>query len=154
MLKKLAYVALGAMFAAMVGTASAIIGTPPGTGFQLVDGNWLNGLANGQNNSAKYGISAAGSTQADSTQLTPQIHFYQVDTVSSGQGVAMPAAVASGISANIYNSTATALKLYPSIVNNPVTLAQDTLNSATSLTISSTSALICFVAKQGVWACR
>lgn len=156
MLKKLGYLICGAMIVAMMGSAYAVIGTPPGTGPGLIDGAWLNGLASGHNSTFQYGISAAGTTQATSTQLGTQIKLYQIDTVGASSGVALPPAVAGGIQANLYNNGASTLTVYPSINNNPVTAAQDTINSGTSFSggVATHVALSCFVAKPGVWACK
>jgi hypothetical protein len=60
--------------------------------------------------SVATGISAAGSTQGGATALTKEINI--VSTVSSGQGVALPAAVA-GMIVTVTNTTGTALLVYP-----------------------------------------
>src|SRR5258707_10331172 len=83
--------AIGAFVAAAIGAALAVVGTPPGTGPQLVDGAWLNGLAGGSNYTFQSGIAAAGTTQATATQLPAGIYFVEVDTVPSGAGVNFPA---------------------------------------------------------------
>lgn len=154
MLRNILKIAFGAMLAAMVGTAYAVIGTAPGTGPGLTDGAWLNGLANGHNHSYVYGLTAAGSSHATATQLAAQVRLYQIDTAPSSSGVALPAAVAGGIVANLYNAGANTVTVYPSISNNPVTSAQDTINSLTSTPLSATASILCFAAKPGVWACR
>ena len=56
------------------------------------------------------GISAAGSTQGTATTLTKEINV--VSTVSSGQGVILPTAVA-GMVIHITNTSANALLVYP-----------------------------------------
>ena len=56
------------------------------------------------------GISAAGSTQGTATVLSKEINA--VSTVSSGQGVALPSAVA-GMVVNIINTSANSLLVYP-----------------------------------------
>ena len=56
------------------------------------------------------GISAAGSTQGTATALTKE--FNQVTTVSSGQGVVLPTAVA-GMAVTITNTSANNLSVYP-----------------------------------------
>lgn len=155
MLKTIMNMLFGAIIAASVGTAYAVIGTPPGTGPELVDGAWLNGLAAGHNRTAQYGFSAAGSTQATSTQLPTRIALMQVDTTAGSTGVALPPAL-SGMFISLYNNGASTLTVYPSINNNPVTLAQDTINSATSFSggVATHVALNCFAAKTGIWACK
>src|SRR5258707_15266465 len=83
--------AIGAFVAAAVSAAIAVTGTPPGTGPQLVDGAWLNGLAGGNNWSFQSGIAAAGTTQATATQLAGGTYFVEGDTAASGTGVNLPA---------------------------------------------------------------
>ena len=56
------------------------------------------------------GISAAGSTQGTGTALTKEINI--VSTVSSGQGVVLPTAVA-GMVVTITNTSANSLLVYP-----------------------------------------
>lgn len=128
------------------------VGTPPGTGFQLVDGVWLNGLAAGQNETYQSGITASGSTQAGAFQLPAGIALFEIDTASSAQGVALPEAVA-GTEISIYNNTAqTNLVVYPAIANNSLTSAQDTINNTTSLAFTAArQALLFFCAKNGNW---
>lgn len=156
MLKKLGYMICGAFIVAMIGSATAIIGTPPGTGPGLVDGAWLNGLAAGHNRTAQASLTAAGTTQATSTQLAAQVALYQVQTTNQpSAGVALPAAVASGIEAKIFNSTQLSVTVYPSILNNAVTAAQDTINNTTSFaTISPSNTVSCFVVRAGQWGCK
>jgi hypothetical protein len=60
--------------------------------------------------SVATGISAAGSTQGTATAITKDINV--VSTVSSGQGVILPTAVA-GMRLNIMNTSANALSVYP-----------------------------------------
>jgi hypothetical protein len=56
------------------------------------------------------GISAAGSTQGTATALTKEMNI--VSTVSSGQGVVLPTAVA-GMMLTITNTSANSLLVYP-----------------------------------------
>jgi hypothetical protein len=56
------------------------------------------------------GISAAGSAQGNATVLTKE--FNQVTTVSAGQGVVLPTAVA-GMAITITNTSANSLNVYP-----------------------------------------
>lgn len=155
MLKTILNMLAGAIIAASVGTAYAVIGTPPGTGFELIDGAWLNGFAGGHNRVSQSGLSAAGTTQATSTQLPTRIALMQVDTTAANSGVALPPAL-SGMFISLYNNGASTLTVYPSIANNPVTAAQDTINSATSFSggVATHVTLGCFAAKTGVWACK
>jgi hypothetical protein len=149
---------VGALIAAAVSTAFAIVGTPPpaGSGPGLVDGVWLNGLAGGLNETYQAGVSAAGTTQATATQLPASIALIQIDTVPASSGVNLPPAFA-GTEIQVFNSTATTIKFYPPVANNPITAAQDTINGAASLSVTgvaggTVSAFMC--AKNGVWAAK
>src|SRR5581483_739598 len=85
MLKTIRDMLIGALVAASVSAALAVVGTAPPNGFAAIDGTFVNGLANGQNFSYQYGITAhAGGTQAACLNLTPGIYLYEVDTVASG----------------------------------------------------------------------
>ena len=147
--------AIGAFVAAAIGAALAVVGTPPGTGPQLVDGAWLNGLAGGSNYTFQSGIAAAGTTQATATQLPAGIYLVEVDTVASGAGVNLPACLP-GMELLVYhNGAANNLTFYPTVANNPITGAQDTINAATSLTgIAQHTVEVFSCAKAGVWAAK
>lgn len=148
--------AFGASFAlVLLGfLAHATVGTPPGTGFQLVDGNWLNGIAAQVNYNYQSGISAAGTTQATATQLPAAIGLIEVDTAAASTGVNLPPALP-GIELNIYNNGANTLTLYPAVANNPTTAAQDTINNTTSFSgPASHVSTLCFAVKAGIWACK
>jgi hypothetical protein len=135
--------------------AMATVGTAPlnGIGFALQDGQWLLGLAGGQNYAYINGISAAGTTQATATQLTAGYALYETDTVASSTGVALPACF-QGTSLSIYNNGAQTLTVYPSIVNNSITAAQDTINNTTSVSVNSHTSEIFGCAKNGVWSAK
>lgn len=142
----------GALISAAVGAAVAAVGVTPlaGGGPALIDQTWLIGVASGQNYSFQSGISAAGTTQATATQLAPGIAIIEIDTVASSAGVALPPCVA-GTVIDIYNNGLNTLTIYPSIINNPITGTQDTINNTTSLSLSSHTATSPACAKNGVW---
>lgn len=144
----------GAFICALVSAALAVVGTPPipSNGFGMVDGTWLNGLAGGTNYSYQSGISAAGTTQATATQLPAGIFLLEVDTVGSGAGVNLPPCVP-GTQNVLYNNGANPLAVYPSVTNNPITAAQDTINNGSSLSgnLASHVSIAFACAKAGVW---
>ena len=72
--------------------------------------------------SVATGISAAGSTQGTGTALTKEINV--VSTVSSGQGVVLPTAVA-GMIVTITNTSANSLLVYPASGGYVNSLAQN-----------------------------
>lgn len=136
---------------ALAGSAFAYtVGTPPTQGPQLVDGTWLNGLAGGYNYSFQSGISAAGTTQATATPLPTGIYLLEIDTVPASSGVALPPCLP-GTQLQIYNATGTTVTIYPAVANNPLTAAQDTINSATSITLLTHTATSPACAKAGNW---
>lgn len=154
MFKTIRDMLLGALFAGGV-TAAFAFGTVPLPGFQTIDGNWLIGLAGGVNYSYEYAITAAGTTQATATQLPSQIRLIEVDTASASTGVNLPPALP-GTAVSLYNNGAQTLAVYPTVLNNPVTAAQDTINNGTSWSggVATHVSLLCFAAKAGVWACQ
>lgn len=125
--------------------------TPVGT-FQLIDGDFVNGITQGHNMVSQSGVVAAGSSShANSTQLADRIAFFEIDTVTANSGVSLPPALA-GVSIFVGNNTATNVIVYPSIANNPATNAQDTFNAAaTSFTVNGNTGTVFTCAKSGVW---
>lgn len=144
-------VLIGAL--AVAAFAATGVAPTPGQGPALIDGNYLLGVANGVNASFQNGITAAGTTQATATQLPANITLIEVDTVAASTGVNLVPAQP-GIELSIYNNGANTLTVYPTVPNNPVTAAQDTINNATSTTVASHTSLYCFSAKAGIWACK
>lgn len=140
-----------AMFCLASCAAYAAIGTIPGTGFQMVDGQWLNGFAGGHNYIFQNGITAVGTNQATSVQLADRIAVLEIDTSSASTGAAMPAAIA-GVNITVANNTGNNITLYPQILNNPATSAQDTFNNAaTSYTLNAHTAQGFTCGKNGIW---
>lgn len=129
----------------------AAIGIIPQPGFREVDGDWLLGLSGGHNMTFKSGIASAGTTQATSTQLPDRIAYMQIDTSSASQGAALPAAIA-GTNIFVGNNTSNNVTIFPSIINNPTTAAQDTFNNAaTSFTLNANTGTSFTCAKNGIW---
>lgn len=126
------------------------IGIVPHSGFQAVDGDWLLGLAGGHNFTFQNGLTAVGTNQATSLQLLDRVSFLEIDTSSASTGAALPVALA-GVTITVINNTANNITIFPSIVNNPVTSAQDTVNNTTSFTLNSHTAQGFTCGKNGVW---
>lgn len=140
-----------ALFCVASCAAYAAIGEIPGTGFQMVDGNWLNGLAGGHNLIAANGLTAVGTNQATSLQLPDRVAVIQVDTSSASTGVALPPAL-TGVNIFLINNTSNNIVVYPSISNNGVTKAQDTFNSnASSFTLNANTGTGFTCGKNGRW---
>jgi hypothetical protein len=154
MFKKLSYAIIGAFIAASACYADTNVGIKPtpGSGPSLVDGTWLNGVVGGSNWKNQYAISAAGTTQAGATQLPANTYLLEVDTAGSGgnQGVALPTCLG-GTEIVVINNTAYTFYVYPSVTNNPVTSAQDTINNSTSTTITTYALKKFACGKTGVW---
>lgn len=153
MLKSILQFALGAFVAAAIGYAAASVGNPPGNGYALPDGVWLNGVAAGMNSTYQYGLTAAGTTQATATQIPSGYKLMEFDTVGSSTGAALPFCY-QGTEFGIYNNGASTLTVYPNATNNPTTSAQDTIDNATSVTLLTHTAEVIFCAKNGVWAAK
>lgn len=154
-----AFRAMGAAFALVcLGfLAHAVVGQPPipSNGFGAVDGAWLNGLAGGSNFAYQSGITAAGTTQATATQLPANVYLVEVDTAAASTGVNLPPAL-KGAALTVYNNGAQTLAVYPTVPNNPITAAQDTINNGTSWSggVATHVKISCSAAKDGVWACQ
>lgn len=127
----------------------AAIGIVPHSGFQAVDGDWLNGLAGGHNFTSQNGLTAVGTNQATSLQLADRISFLEVDTSSASTGAALPFAL-SGVTITVINNTANNITLYPAIANNSAG-NQDTINNTTSYTLNAHTAQGFTSAKLGIW---
>ena len=148
-MKKILFAAFAALLAGSV-MALGVTGTPPGTGFQMVDGAWLNGLAGGVNNAYISGLTAAGTTQATCTPLPAGYYLNEADTVSASTGFCLPFAYA-GTDLLFYNNGLQTVTIYPSIANNLITAAQDTINNTTSATINAHTGTAFTCAKTGTW---
>lgn len=118
---------------------------------QLIDGAFVNGITQGHNMVSQTGVSAAGTNHAGATQLADLIAFFEIDTSSASQGVALPPAL-SGMSLFVGNNTSNNVTVFPSINNNPVTSTQDTFNAAaTSFTLNANTGTQFTCAKTGIW---
>lgn len=156
MLKTIRDMFAGALVAAAVGTAMAVVGTPPlqGIGPALVDGVWLYGLAGGQNYSFQSGLTALGTNQATALQLNPGITMYSIDTVASNTGIALPQCIAGTQIEGIRNAGANTLSIYGSATVNPLSATNDTINGtagSTAYTITTNTNASFFCAKNGAW---
>lgn len=128
------------------------IGTVPTPGFQEIDGDFVNGITQGHNSVFQNGLTAGGNSQATALQLADRISMFEIDTVAASAGVALPPALA-GMEISVYNNGASTLTIYPSIVNNGATGAQDTINNGTSFSggVATHTGAYFFCAKNGVW---
>lgn len=157
MLKTMRDMLLGAVVAAMVGGAVAAVGVAPGSGPQLIDGAWLNGVVGGQNFTYQSGITAhAGGTQAACLNLNPGIYLYELDTVaSSGDSICVPFAQV-GTNFSIRNAGAQSANLFAQSGTNLLTATTDQINgssNASAYALPANQSAECFVAKNGQWSC-
>ena len=131
------------------------VGTPPGTGFQLVDGNWLNGLAGGTNNNYVSGLAAPNAaSQATATPIPSNVEFVEIDSAVPNGSLVLPLAIA-GTQIACINTVAQTVNYYANAGINPLTGAQDTINGASNATPFNTSTsaavIIFYCAKNGSW---
>ena len=129
------------------------VGQLPQNGFELMEGRYVKGIANGRNFGYQYAITAAGTNQATAAALPGDTMLVEVDTAASGTGVYLPFAIA-GTEIHLYNNGANTVTVYPNVNNNPLTSAQDTINNTTDITVTTHTAEIFFCAKNGVWAAK
>lgn len=153
---------LSALIAALVIAAftglyavAGTVGTPPGTGFALQDGNWLNGLAGGQNHTFTNGLTAhAGGTQAAGLQLPANTFLIEIDTVATtSDSVLLPFCIAPQVMI-IINSGANTMNVYASPNTNAATATTDTIDgnsNATAFTIATKVTNLFKCAKSGNW---
>lgn len=157
MLKTIFNMLVGAFVAASITAAIAVVGQVPGSGPQLIDGQWLNFLSAGQNQLFQNGITAhSGGTQAACLILNNASWLYEVDTVAAGNdSICLPYAQA-GSTLSIRNAGANVLNFFPQNTNNPATAAADTINGQTNTTtfvLTNNWVTDCFSAKNGNWSC-
>lgn len=150
---------VGAIVAAAFSSAFALVGTPPGTGFQLVDGVWLTGLAGGANQIYAAGLSAPNAaSQSTATPIPATTSLIEVDSSVSTGSLVLPAAVA-GSQITVINNTANGLDVYANTRLNQLTGALDTINTSTNTTAftgitgngGATPVIIFSCAKNGLW---
>jgi hypothetical protein len=150
---------LGAVIGALIGAGAisfaAVNGRPPPQdgGFRLMDSQWVLGIAQGINAAFSNGNTCLGTTQATGAQLPANTQLYDLDTVASGTGCNLPFAF-TGTVLHIYNNGLNTATIFPNVINNPVTAAQDTINNTTSFSLASHVKMTCMVAKDGVWGCQ
>lgn len=132
-----------------------MIGIKPERGQRLIDGEFINGLAGGQNFEYAAGIIAhAGGGQANATPL-PIKSIIEVDTVATADdSVSLPVSDA-GMRLTVINATANSMNLYASPLNNGKNGgAKDTINgvaNATAYAIAAGLTVTFVCASPGKW---
>ena len=129
---------------------------PLQSGYALQEGLWLNSFAGGANRVFQNGITAKASGSATVfTQLLPYIYCYSVDTcATTGDAVALPAALPGTILAVINNTATSNLSVYAYQGVNNGAANNDTINNNSNSTANSLAAhtMTIFVcAKVGQW---
>lgn len=123
------------------------IAPPAGSGPALQDGQWLNGVAAGQNrNYQNLLVAHAGGTKAAALVLASGVAIFRFVTVATtGDSALMPAAKA-GTIVCVRNDGASTMNLYGK--------GTDTINSvatATAYTLASDVSAIFFCGVDGDW---
>lgn len=123
------------------------IAPPAGSGPALQDGQWLLGVASGQNGSFQNRLIAhAGGTKAAAIQLAAGVKIFGFATVATnGDSALLPAAIA-GTTIFVRNAGAASLSLYAK--------GTDKINgvaSATAYSLAADTSAIFFCALDGAW---
>jgi hypothetical protein len=130
------------------------VGTPPGTGPQLVDGTWLQGLAGGANQSYIAGINLTVNNQNTGYFLPGLLQLAEVDTAVASGSLTLPAAQA-GTEITIFNNgTGQTINIFANPHINQLTGALDTIqatSNATATTLANNAVLILYCCKNGLW---
>lgn len=131
------------------------VGTPPGTGPQLVDGSWLTGLAGGQNQTYAAGLAAPNANnQATATVIPSGASLVEVDSAVSTGSVVLPAAIA-GTELTIINNAGQTINVFANAAVNQLTGALDTINALSNATAfpltTAIGVLWIACAKNGKW---
>jgi hypothetical protein len=139
-----------AMFGAALLSGAALAGGPLQNGsFAMIDQSWLYDLSGGRNLTYQSGVAAAGSSQATATQLSGAVALVEIDSGTGGFN--LPTCKA-GTSLWVYNKSGATLTAYPTVANNPVTGAQDTINGSTTKgSLSDATPYFFGCAKDGAW---
>jgi len=149
------FVAALAAVVALAVVSLGFVGNQPLSGFRLIDGDFVNGLANGQNDGFSNGVIAhAGGGQAACTQLA-SVALISVDTVASGgDSVCLPIASA-GTRMWVSNNTATSMNVFASATPNPGNAAAldkiGTNSNVTATAVGGNSGTWFISAKTGQW---
>lgn len=121
---------------------------PQGSGYQLIDGNWANGLANGGNNSFTNALVAhAGGTKAAALQIAAALKIVFFATVATDHDSALLPAAKTRSIVMVYNGGAHILDLYGK--------GTDTINAsatATAYSLNAGQSAIFFCGLDGSWA--
>ena len=134
------------------------VGTPPGTGPQLVDGAWLLGISGGENQT--FGIVAApnAASQSTGTPIPSGVSLIEIDSGVNTGSVVLPAAVA-GTEISIINNlgSGNAVNVYANPATNQLTGTLDKIGNASNATATpisgATAGTIMWFAcaKNGAW---
>lgn len=123
------------------------IGTAPIRGFGLQDGNWLQALANGQNNSAQAGFTAqADNSKANATQLPAGVAMIKISTVAGANDSCLLPQALAGVAVLVYNNGASTVDLFGKGTD---TIASAATANAYSLTTKQSALFFCMV--DGNW---
>ena len=121
---------------------------PQGSGPALQDGQWLNGLAGGGNNSYTNALVAhSGGTKAAALQIAASIKIVFFGTVAADHDSALLPAAKTRSMVLVYNGGASILDLYGK--------GTDTINgvaTATAYSLNANTSALFFCGKDGQWA--
>ena len=132
-----------------------MIGQKPERGQRLIDGEYLNGIADGQNFGYAAGLVAkAGGGQAGATVLSSKA-LVEVDTVATANDSVMLPVSDAGMFMTVVNASANSMNVYANSLNNTKNGgAKDTINgapNANAYAIAGGVSVIFFCASPGKW---
>jgi hypothetical protein len=136
---------------ALVGCASGVMAAGPlqSGSYATIDQGWLYDLSGGRNRTYQSGVAAAGSGQSTATQLSGGVALIMIESGTGGFN--LPTCKA-GTGLWVYNKSGATLTAYPTVANNPVTGAQDTINGGLSVgSFLTATATFYGCPKDGAW---
>ncbi len=124
------------------------IAPTPGDGFELINGNWAQALAGGQNGNVQTVVAHAGGLQPSAIKIAPNAEMVLISTVgSAADSVGLPRAK-KGLLKLVLNGTATSADVYA------YPGSTDTINgvaTGTAYVLAGAKAALFFCPKDGIW---
>lgn len=136
-----------------------VVGIAPTRGFELLDGQYVNGIANGNNSTFQtMTAKSGGAAQATATQIGANARLVNVGTVAGANDSIMLNFAVAGREILVYNGGAQIMNVYASPVPNKANgNVLDTINGGTNptpVTVAAKASAIYFCPANGIWAAK